>query len=58
MSGQLHVVSANWLPYAVYLPGPAAAEGADKTVGVAEGPGSVVDINTILLLPEPVAMTT
>ena len=42
----------------MYLPGPAAAEGADKTIGVAEGPGNVVGINTILLFPEPVAMTT
>ena len=40
------------------LPGPAAAEGADRTVGVAAGPGSVVGINKILLFLEPVAMAT
>ena len=34
------------------------AEGADRTVGVANGPGSVVGKNKILLLPVPVAMTT
>ena len=40
------------------LPGPAAAEEADRTMGAVEGPGSVVGINKIaLLVPGPVAMT-
>lgn len=40
------------------LPGPAAAKGADRTVGVATGPGSVVGANKIVPLLEPVAMAT
>ena len=41
-----------------YTPGPAAAEGPVRTVGGAGGPGSVVGMNKIELLPVPVAMAT
>ena len=41
-----------------YTPGPAAAEGPVRTVGVTGGPGSVVGMNKIELLLVPVAMAT
>ena len=41
-----------------YTPGPAAAEGPVRTVGVTGGPGNVVGMNKIELLLVPVAMAT
>ena len=48
---KMSLQSSHWC-----LPGPAAVDGADRIVGAAEGPGSVVGINEIILWPPPVAM--